>query len=128
MHCPNYFCAQETSTSCKLLMRLVVLLFLPSDYTGMYRPVLCVHLSFLWAAFSTALKPSASYQYQAEFLFATIIAMNAMACRIFRLLRKHMVDDGNVHLIQMSTIHVGANPLKGVVAHELITEMEIPYI
>ena len=39
-----------------------------------------------------------------------------------------MVDDGTVHLIQMSTIHFGANPMRGVVAHELLTEIEIPYI
>ena len=60
-----------------------------------------------------------AYQYQAAAIFATILAMNSMACRVFRLLRELNADEGTIHLDQISTIHFGQNPLRSAAAYGL---------
>ena len=57
----------------------------------------------------------AAYQYQAVSLFAALLAMNSMACRVFRLLREVDVDEEDIPLFQISTIHFDMSPLRDVV-------------
>ena len=64
----------------------------------------------------------AAYQYQAVSLFAALLAMNSMACRVFRLLREVNVDEDDVPLFQISTIHFDVKPLRDVIAQEPLGE------
>ena len=81
-----------------------------------HRPLLCLHICVLWADFLPIFGTLESYQYQAISVFATILAMNSMACRIFRLLRELDADEGTLQVVQISTIRFVGTPLKSPVA------------
>ena len=84
-------------------------------YNGTHRPLFLLHICVLWARFSPTFAPVAAYQYQAVSLFAALLAMNSMACRVFRLLREVDVDEEDIPLFQISTIHFDMSPLRDVV-------------
>ena len=56
--------------------------------------MLCVHGVVLWLETSPTLKHSSvPYQYQSVAALASLIFMNSLACRVFRLLRQLSAED-----------------------------------
>ena len=55
--------------------------------------MLFLHVFVLWLETSHSLEHSISYQYQAVALIASLITMNSLACRVFRLLRQLKTGD-----------------------------------
>ena len=90
--------------------------------SGTHRPLFLLHICVLWTEFSPTFEPVAAYQYQAVSMFAAVLAMNSMACRIFRLLRELNVDEENLLFFQMSTIHFGGNHPMNTTVQELLSE------
>lgn len=61
---------------------------------GIHSPILCFYVVVLWLETSRSLERLASYQYQAAVLIASLVVMNSLACRVFRLLRQLNAEDG----------------------------------
>ena len=60
---------------------------------AIHSPILCFHVVVLWLETSRSLERLVSYQYQATVLITSLIAMNSLACRVFRLLRQLKAGD-----------------------------------
>ena len=70
----------------------------PSPMAGLLFCILTIE-------FSNALKSTILIQYRAVVLLEGAVFLNAMACRVFRLLRRHALEENTGFSFQLSNIH-----------------------